>query len=524
MEHISRPPFDENGYAVYEGQSKKKKSTPLRWIIPAGLLAIVVLVTVILCLRPKDPNEFCREALKDAVSDSFGSGDPMIHAIGLDSVREYMMGGNYSLGTTVAVQSIDAAENTALYKLIKKIGFEPKDIPKGVGVSLGLEALEGQGAYESVSLAISMIKLVLLRAWNNREAVTIASQRLHEDGLLLNYKELRDSWQNNPAWAFVPEKNRDKIINQVQEIIEKYKINSIFTRLTEGTSPFSYFGTGYASASKALFKKITFKEAKNASGQRLQEKIHVGKENLLCYGYQASIETDEICKRIRSLVGLSTQNLHYAEGSEEIEALMFLTRKGELISLEFSTELVVYGTNVPIHFFYQASGENDPQDHFTLTLELLMKEPVTIVFTKNTTVNAYGIRTTLEATADVKERRYSASLQAAFKDGGDIVTVDANTYIDGGSVGGLQATIQVSNEEKEWSVNFKDLKLWDTYTGTAVNLTWKITAAVKEDEFSAKPPKVVHNVSEMSFEEWKEFYDKAKSNLEDYIDTLTDLF
>lgn len=523
MEHISRPPFDENGYAVYEGQSKKKKSTPLRWIIPAGLLAIVAIVVIILCCRPKDSNAFCRKALKDAVSDSVGSGEPMIQAIGLDTIREYLMGGNYAINTTLAVQSVEADEGTLLYGLLDDIGFKPEEIPKGVGVAFGVEALEGQGAYESVSLAISMIRIVLLRAWSNKESITLASQRLHEEGLLLNYKEIRDSWQNNPGWALVPEKYRETIRNKAQEIISKYKINSIFARLTEGTSPFSYFGTGYESAVNALLRKISFEEAKNASGQRLQEKIHVGKENLLCYGYQATVKTDEICKRLRSLTGLSEKNLHFADGEEEIEALMFLTRKGEMISLDFSTAIIVYGEKVPVTFSYQASGENDPQDHFTMTLDLQMKEPVTFVFTKNTTENAYGIRSSLDASIDWKGVTYSASLQSNFKDGGDTVTIDANTYYNGGSIGGLQAVLQVTEDEQERNLNFTELKLWDTYTGTTVNLTWRIGVAVKEDEFSAKPPKVVHNVSEMSEEEWKEFYDKVKNNLEDYIDTLSGL-
>lgn len=524
MEHISRPPFDENGYAVYEGQSKKKKSTPLRWIIPAGLLAIVACIVIILCLRPKDVNPFCRKALKNAISDSFGTGDPMVRRLGFGDVREYMMGGNYELGTTISVQSVEAKEGTALFGLLDQIGLKPEDVPKGVGLGFTIEALEGKGAYENLSLAVSMIKLVLLRAWNDRESVTIASQRLHEDGLKFDYGKVLGSWKDNAAWSLVPADKRDGIKNQVQEILTSYKISSIISRLTKGTSPLSYFGSGYESAANALLRAISFEEAKNASGQRLQKKIHVGKENLLCYGYHAYIDTDEICKRLRTFTGISEKNLHYAKDAERIDALMFLTRKGEVISLEFSTELVIYGENIPLTLTYGASGERDPQDHFVMSLDLQMQNPVTVSFTKNTTQNAYGIRSTLDAEVEISGKKYSASLLSDCKDGGDIVTIEANTYVDGGSVGGLQAEAQVRAEEKECSLNFRKLRLWDTYTGTAVNLTWKINAGVKEDDtFSAKAPEVIHDVTEMTQEEWEAFYEKVKHNLDDYIDTLTDL-
>ena len=166
-EFRSRPPFDETGHAAYETTKKHVKRTPLRWIIPAGILCVVAVIVLIVIYRPKDPEKFCRKAVKDAVSDSFGGGDPLVKALGLDAVRKTLESRDFTIDTVLAIQSAKGSEGSDLYKLTQLIGMTPEEIPESLGVGITLESKKDEGFHAKLSLTLSSIRLVLARFWGN---------------------------------------------------------------------------------------------------------------------------------------------------------------------------------------------------------------------------------------------------------------------------------------------------------------------------------------------------------------------
>ena len=519
-----RPPFDENGYAVYEGQSKRKKATPLRWIIPAGLLLIVAVIILIIRFRPKEPGAFCRAAIKDAVTDSFGGGDPLIKALGLDSVRKTLESKDFTIDTVLAIDSIEAEEDTDLYNLVGLVGMKPEDIPSGVGVGFTVESKKDEGFHAKVAVTLSSIRLVLLRLWGNESAMTLASPRLAKEGLTFSYRELFDTWYDNPGWSLVPEDSRESTKATIDGVLTQYKILSILSRFIDGNSPLKYFGEGYDKAMDTLLSKIRFSEAKNASGRRVQEKFHVGGEYILSYGYNAEIDTEEICKRVRSVAGLSADDFKPASGSEVVEAMMYITRRGELISLSLATEIDFRGTIVPLEFTYEASGDTDPQDRFTITARVgLPENPIELTVTKNTVKNPYGIRSRWDGELQLDGETYAIMIQSDYDPKSKELDVTAKTFWNGTSVGGMEAEGEVKPEE-EYAMNFRKMKFWDTFSGSTLNLTWRFTVSPKEDDFTTSPPKQLLDLNRMSEEEWKAFYEEVKDNLDSYMDYIGDLF
>ncbi len=523
-EHSVRPPFDENGYAVYEGQSKRKKATPLWWIIPAGLLLIVAVIVLVIRFRPKEPGAFCRAAIKDAVTDSFGGGDPLIKSLGLDAVRKTLESKDFTIDTVLAIDSIEADEDTDLYNLVGLVGMEPGDIPSGVGVGFTVESKKDEGFHAKVAVTLSSIRLVLLRLWGNESEMTLASPRLAKEGLTFSYRELFDTWYDNAGWSLLPEESRDGTRDSVEGVLTKYKILSILSRFIDGNSPLQYFGEGYDKAMDNLLAKIRFTEAKNASGRRVQEKFHVGGEYILSYGYHAEIDTEEICKRVRSVTGFSAEDFKPAEGSEVVEAMLYITRRGELISVSFATEIDFRGTIVPLTFSYEASGDTDPQDRFTITAEIgLPENPISLTVSKNTVKNAYGIRSRWDGSLALDGSEYAIQIQSDYDPKGKKLDVAAKTFWNGTSVGGMEAEGEVKPEE-EYAMNFKKMKFWDTFSGSTLNLTWRFTVSPKEDDFTTSPPKQLLDVNRMSEEEWEAFYEEVKDNLDSYLEYIGDMF
>lgn len=521
-DYISRPPFNEKGFAVYEGHKKKRQPTPLRWIIPAGV-AVVVLLIVLLAMRPKEAAPFCRKAVKNAITGSIGSGDPLLRAMGLGDMRETLESRNYDLDSVLSVRGIDAGEDTRLYSLLEEFGMKPEDVPAGVGLAIGLESGEDTGKYGKVSVAYSGIQLPVLKGWWNDHEMTLSSSRLSDAGLSFVYSELLDGWQDNTAWLLIEdEEKREEIRSKAQDIVNGYKIKRLISQFIDGRSPMEYFGKGFDAAMDALLSRISFEEAKNASGRPVQEKIYVGGEHLLCYGYHAELETEEICKRIRTVTGLAEANLHCVEDSQTTEAMLFITRRGELISLDFSLKLVVFGEEIPLSFSYKASGSRNPHDHFTIDMTAYVKEkPINLVVTKNTTKNAYSVRSVWSATVSTEDEEGSVTISSDYENGN--LTVKAGTTLGGNSVGGLEAAAKVTNGE-EFALDFRNMKFRDTFTGTSVDLSWKLSVKSREGEFSGKLPKLVHDVNRMNEEEWREFYDEVETNLDTYLGYLEDLF
>lgn len=525
QEFVPRPPFDENGFAVYEGQPKKKKSTPLQWIIPAGLLLIVAGVILWAVFRPREPEKFCRAALKDAITDSFAGGDPLIRELKLESMRKMLESKDFSLITVIAVQSLEAREGTGIHNLLDKVGMEPEDIPKGLGLSIGVESKKDQGFQARLGIALSSIQVTIIRLFGDSEYLTVTSPRLMKDGLGFSYRELLDTWYDNPGWGLVDEDSREETKNDIRDFLVKYRVEGLLSLFIDGNSPLTYFfGEGYDAAIDNLLGKIRFEEAKNASGRRVQQKFNVGGESVLCYGYNASFETEEICKRIRAVTGLKKEDFDVVEGEETIEAHLYITRRGELIYAEFSTELSILGRTVPVTLRYEASGTDDPQDHFTLTLSTIVGEQaVSAAISKNSSKNAYGVRSQWDGELMLGEDSYGITIQSSYSPKDEILEVTAKTFMDGSMVGGLEAEAKVT-PDKEYEINFRNMKIWDTYSGTTANLTWKITVAPMEEGFSQQPPSVVHDVNRMTYEEWEAIYEEISDNLETYMDYLSGLF
>lgn len=523
QEFVPRPPFDENGRAVYEGQSKKKPLTPLHWIIPAGLLAVVAVVVLVIVFRPKKPEPFCRAALKDAISDSFADGDPMMKELKLQSIRETIESKNYSVNTVLAVQSIDAPERTATYNLLDRFGMKPEDVPKGIGISVGVESKKDEGFQARIGIAFSSLQLTVLKLFGNDDRMTVASSRLLDGGLGFSYRELLDGWYDNVGWNLVNEDKRQETRDGIRNVMDRFRIEGLLSLFIDGQSPLQYFGEGYDVAIDNLLNKIHFEEAKNASGRRVQEKFHVGGERLLCYGYIGRFDAEEICKRIRAVTGLSKADFDVVEGSETIEAHLYITRRGELIFAEFSTDLSVLGRVVPLTLKYEASGTDDPQDHFILTVSTIVADKaVSVKIEKNSAKSAYGVRSQWDGDLVIGDDTYGITIQSNYAPKDGKLEVVAKTFMDGSTVGGLEAEAQVRPDE-EYEMNFRSMKVWDTFSGTTFRLTWRFTVAPKNDAFSSSEPARVRDVNRMTVQEWDELYEEIKENLNKYLQYLSDL-
>lgn len=524
QEFVPRPPFDENGCAVYEGQPKKKKSTPLQWIIPAGLLLIVAGVVLWVMFRPREPEKFCRDALKDAITDSFAGGDPLMKELKLDTMRKTFESKDFSLITVLAMQTLDAPEGTGVRNLLEDIDMEPEDIPKGLGLSVGVESKKGEGFQARLGVALSSIQVTIIRLFGDSEYLTLTSPRLVKDGIGFSYRELLDTWYDNPGWNLVDKESREDTKNIIRDFLDKYRVEGLLNLFIDGKSPLRYFGEGYDSAINNLLGKIRFEEAKNASGRRVQQKFNVGGEHVLCYGYNAGFEAEEICKRIRAVTGLKEEDFHVIEGSETIEAHLYITRRGELIFAEFSTDLSILNQTVPVTLRYEASGTDDPQDHFTLTLSTIVGEKaVSAVISKNSSRNPYGVRSQWDGEVKIGEASYGITIQSTYSPKEEVLEVTAKTFMDGSMVGGLEAEAKVT-PETEYEMNFRKLKIWDTYSGTTFNLTWKISVAPLEGGFSQQPPTEIRDVNHMTVAEWDELYEEISDNLQTYMDYLSNLF
>lgn len=520
MEYNTRPPFDERGYAAYQGQSKKKSATPLRWIIPAGLLAVIILVVIVTGRRPGKTEEFCRNAIEDALVDSFGTGDPLVKELRLDKLSKTLSSRNYALDTTLSVGSIDAAPGTMIYNLLDEIGVRPDEIPSGLGISFMIDSRKDQGIYGRASLAYSAIKIALLKLWGDGKGIIAHASRFTETGLTAEYQKLLDTWQDNVLWGLLPEKTAQEVKDSLKGF---FTMNKLVLSVQEVRNSLPA-GQSFSEALGNLLSKVRFSEEKNASGRIVQEKISVGGEYILCYAYRAEIDTNEVCKRLAAITGLKREDIVCTPDYETTKARLFITRRGELVSVDFETEVEVLGKRLPITFAYKATGEKDPQDAFSLTLHVWAdEEPIVFECQKRSGRNANSVRSEWKASLMVAGQSFGIDLQSNYARKDGAIEISAKTYWDEVSVGGLEASGRITPED-EFSMTLSKMKFWDTFSGEAVTIGWRLNVAPKEGELSERPPKKLLDVTVMSREEWDAFYKELKDNIDKYMKTLSGLF
>ncbi len=470
---LSRPPFDENGYAMWEETEKpKKKKTPLWWMIPAGLLVIFAIVGIAVKLWNRHtPEELCRYAIADAYFGGFGYEDPLMRELRFAETVELLKSGRFGAEFSVnCKESSFSLVGTPLEEPLAEQGL-PADtsLLAGLGFAIDGSVWDGELAGR-LRASYSVIRLTILEGACLQNTVYLSAPKLYGSVLSAKRDALANAWEQLPQWSLLPEKWRQtgtaliesgaRLSTQVQKTWESVK--QAFYASNDTTGEFL----------NRVLSCFSYEKLTDEDGKQVTKKLAVGKKMTTCDGYRIVGKAQASAEVLTSSFDERAAMLEFAgENDGDIEAVLYLTEDAQLVLLETTLRVTVDGRAHTLALTWKCTGESDPQHVMEITAELTGGEmPYSVCLKKNTKETREEVFGRWTGELLLGESTYGIVCETTVDRLKQTVEFSGNTYWDERTIGEYTANATQRFEDEGVSVDFADIELRDTFSDETMRL------------------------------------------------------
>ncbi len=531
-QRMSRPPFDEHGYAMWDTQDtyiERRKKTPRWWLIPAGLLVIALIVGVVWILKPKKTTEeLCHEALADALRDMLGYEEPLANELRIADLVELVQSKQFTGETSIALEDANVnLEGTTLEDWLTDKGL-PLDLSMLSGIGIVADtAVNGSQSHSRLRLSYSGIRMTAAELFTDAEALYLTSPKLFDAVLRIEPDRVRDEWETSPLWGALSENQAKSFKNLLA------KGEDLFVAVGEELDGAKeIFGAAFDTSGEFMDRLLscyTYEKATDEEGNEITEKFPVGKRMASCKAYiirgDAVALSDLLCRAF----GVETGTVRVlGQTDEQPEATLYLTKAGELIRMEASCVLAIGERSYPFSIELQCSGEDDPQHNVVLRAAVgLETTDILLELKKNTKVNRTEIESRINGDLVITTKEtgetesYGIVFLAEYDRLADTMDLTVNTYWDDRTVGALETRGTFSWEDGACEIRFPSIRFRDTFNGNEGVVSWDVSLAPYDEE-PELPKENVLDVFEMSQDEVAAWKEDLIKNLKWYLSVLSD--
>lgn len=479
---LVRPPFDSEGNVVWTTEEKPIKKQALRWwyaLIPIGLICVIGLgILLYRQANRKTPQELCRSALRDALSEAIGYREPLMKAMHIEEMAGYLR----EMPTDVALSFHIQNSNMTL----ADFGFgDPETADKltdyrGMGLAL-IGTYDGDAVSLDTRFAVSALSLSVIQMRYDDGDLTIASPKFIKEALVVPLAKVPGQWKEAAAWSLLPENDRIA----AQGVVES-GLSYGSQLLAIGRNVRDVIVSAYPDGDSALdhlVDAITYEQLKNKDGKELTEHIVVGSEKTACYVFRINVDEKEfydIADRIGSAIGGKTMvdAVHnawrlepQADGGNGLEVLAYVTKDGELAQL--TAEVNGYVGEKKAHFSVKlrCMGADDPQDKLILTANGdIGGEVYELTAKKTVTADRSRVSSQFDVTLALPGMEpFGINGSATYAIGSGLFDITANTVQNGKTTGTLHLAAECTYKTS-WDMRINELTFTDSKTDKFLSL------------------------------------------------------
>ncbi len=524
---LTRPPFDENGYAMWEEGPilQAKKQTPRRWIVPAGLLVVaVVAVILVLVLRPKyTPEELCMHAIADAFFDTFGYEEPLAKELGLADAANMITDGRYNgeLQLNYRSSDINLADSPAGKWL------SDKGLPTDLGILSGFGMSADFSAWDDISfgrlrLSYGGIKLSVLEGYASQGDVYLASPKLLSKVLKVDTERFPQEWENAALWSLLSEEQQTKGKESVSNLLAR--ANDLKGQLADAEGVFcAAFDTTGAFLDDIL-SCYTYEVALDEKGKELTKKFPVGSKKETCRGYIVRGDGQELGELLCRAFGLDVDSIVIGGADDgQMEAMIYLTKDAELVFLETTISVKIGKLAYAFDIEIQCSGDDDPQNNAEMRIGVSGEGlEVIVTLKKNTKVSRETVNSRISGEmvvgAQEEAESYGIVLVMEYSRMTGGLSITANTYWDEETVGAFETYGTWVWEDGGLALSLDKMIFRDTFNGEEMVLGLKVSLSPRTEVL--KLPENSVDVLSVSEEEARSLWEELYSNLKWYLNLV----
>ncbi len=529
--NLIRPPFDEEGNVVWTTEEKPITKKALRWwvwLIPIGLICVIVTAIVIYrAANHMSPEELCRFAVRDALSDTVGVTEPVLKAMNATGLMSILKAEQKSVSMYVRMD--DTSMTAADYGLDSLLGDRNLSDFSGAGVMLRSQFGKEGTAFDFRG-AFSVLSLSLLSGYRSGSTLLLTSPKLISEVISIDTSTLSEQWKDLEIRKLLPDNAQTKVTELIETGLQwKTRLTPIAQELRAVLAAFSGGTDGFANR---LLDEMTYEQVMDADGKEMTERIVVGSEKTPCYVYRMTISEERLYDLAESAAvarkgedgRAKLRDLwHFSDGYRgETDIFLYVTKAGQLAMLTTEISGTLGAKPVSFTLTVHCSGADNPQDKTDLQFDVKYGDDLyalRIVKQSNDT-RSYA-KTRLDATVSVNGTVYGLNGAVTYEKGDDTMQLEANLVDEGNTVGTMKFTADCSVGE-EYSIKLRNWTFTNRFNGKDGKLYGEFKANAEDKE--PEPPKGTrYELSTMTEQQAREIFEEGKSQAEWYLKTLGSL-
>ncbi len=517
-EWISRPPFDEKGYAggVVPGNRKKRKIR--RWLLPA-LLCATVIVGAVLLRRNRTPEERCYTALLEAFAYGCGYESPVLSAMDLRALAELVQSGKLQADWKVSLESsnVDLAE-MGLADYVDSDDIPDVNLLAGVGLRSKLSVYGKEATSHGLYVSYGALAFPLTELYVSGDKIAFAVPQLSKKVIRVAPDKLLKDWNRLPQWEWADESMQDDIRKKI-------------AGAAEGITAAKAAGNRFLDTIYGIDGKYWKEFLKSFTVEKMQTKeenatrhLYVGGKKQVCQGYRLQAESKKLTEKLMQILGKSEDALRLAgTDSDTVEVRIYLTKGGELAMLECECSLWLGEIHYPMQITVELTGKTHSADDFTISISTGAEKKEICSVKRSLVRDGKTIEGIVQAKIAYGKLDRSGEAHYVLDTAKRRMECEMSYAVRGNVQGTASFEATFTSDEEQWKASLKKLKFTDPGNGDYVSVNTNLTVSPLTKAPSA-PEGEEQDLFVMTREDWEKIKEEITENMQTFVDLFDKLY
>lgn len=520
-EWISRPPFDEKGYAGGVIPDNKKKRKIWRWLLPA-LICVAIVIGVLMYRQMHSPEVRCYVALSETFAHGLGYESPLFSEMDLRNLVKMVQTGKIQADWKVSLESsnIDLAE-TDLADYVDS-GYLPNiNLLAGMGIRSKLSVYGTEATSHNLYVSYGALAFPVSELYVSGDKVAFSVPELSNKVLSIAPSRLVNEWDKLPQWDWVDANWKENVQNAVDAV--KERIPEVKQNLSKGSNLFDTIYEPNGEFQKELLHSFSVEKISSKKENAVRH-LYVGGKKQVCQGYVMRAESKVLTEKVLQILGQPEDAFRLTgNNSDAVEMIIYITKGGELALLDFECVLWVGEKQYPVQIVAELTGKKYSVDDFVVTVSTGEEKSEIFTIKRSLVRKGKKIEGNLQAKVTYDKFEWNGELEYDLDTAKHRMECEMSHAVNKNVWGTVSFEVTFASDSDQWKATVKKLKFTDPGNGNYVSVNTNLTIDPITQAPSA-PKGTELDVFNMTEDDLKKIKEEINDNIQSFVKLFDKLF